>query len=74
MTIARALAGDPAIVWANEPTGNLDTETAGTVMELLGELNRDGLTLVLVTHDATIGATAGGIVRMRDGEIEAQDS
>ena len=74
VTIARALAGDPAIVWADEPTGNLDTETAGTVMDLLGELNRDGLTLVLVTHDATIGATAGGIVRMRDGEIEAQDS
>ena len=74
VTIARALAGDPAIVWADEPTGNLDSETAGTIMELLGELNKDGLTLVLVTHDGAIGAMAGGVVRMRDGEIEAQDS
>jgi putative ABC transport system ATP-binding protein len=70
-TIARALAGQPAIVWADEPTGNLDTETAGTVMELLSELNRDGLTLVLVTHDSAIGATAGRLIRMRDGMIES---
>ena len=70
VTIARALAGDPAIVWADEPTGNLDSETAGSIMELLHELNRDGLTLVLVTHDATIGGTAGRLIRMRDGQIE----
>jgi putative ABC transport system ATP-binding protein len=70
-TIARALAGEPAIVWADEPTGNLDTETAGTIMDLLTELNRDGLTLVLVTHDQTIGAMAGSVLRMRDGEIES---
>ena len=70
VTIARALAGRPAIVWADEPTGNLDSETAGTVMDLLRELNSQGLTLVLVTHDAAIGATAGRIIRMRDGQIE----
>jgi putative ABC transport system ATP-binding protein len=70
-TIARALAGHPAIVWADEPTGNLDTETAGAVMGLLSELNRDGLTLVLVTHDPAIGATAGRLIRMRDGAIES---
>jgi putative ABC transport system ATP-binding protein len=70
VTIARALAGHPSIVWADEPTGNLDTETAGTVMDLLRELNSEGLTLVLVTHDPAIGATAQRIVRMRDGEIE----
>jgi putative ABC transport system ATP-binding protein len=74
VTVARALAGEPAIVWADEPTGNLDTETAGQVMDLLHELNRDGLTLVLVTHDPAIGATASRLIRMRDGEIESSDA
>jgi putative ABC transport system ATP-binding protein len=73
VTIARALAGRPAIVWADEPTGNLDTETAGSVMGLLVELNRDGLTLVLVTHDALIGRLAGRLVRMRDGAVESTE-
>jgi putative ABC transport system ATP-binding protein len=72
VTIARALAGRPAIVWADEPTGNLDSETAHSVMELLRDLNRDGLTLVLVTHDLGIGKTAGRIIRMRDGRIERE--
>jgi putative ABC transport system ATP-binding protein len=71
VTIARALAGQPAIVWADEPTGNLDTETAWSVIELLQELNDDGLTLVLVTHDASIAKVAGRLIRMRDGEIES---
>jgi putative ABC transport system ATP-binding protein len=69
VTIARALAGGPAIVWADEPTGNLDTETAGSIMELLTELNREGLTLVLVTHDPAIGKMASRLIQMRDGEI-----
>ncbi len=73
VTVARALAGEPAIVWADEPTGNLDTETAGSVMELLHELNRDGLTLVLVTHDPAIGNTASRLIRMRDGRIESSE-
>jgi putative ABC transport system ATP-binding protein len=72
VTIARALASRPAIVWADEPTGNLDTETAGSVMELLRELNDEGLTLVLVTHDAAIGTTAQRLIKMRDGHIEAE--
>ena len=71
VTIARALAGSPSIVWADEPTGNLDTETAASVMDLLHELNRDGLTLVLVTHDPAIGSSAQRLIRMRDGEIES---
>jgi putative ABC transport system ATP-binding protein len=71
VTIARALAGQPAIVWADEPTGNLDTETAWSVIELLQELNSDGLTLVLVTHDSAIAKVAGRLIRMRDGEIES---
>jgi putative ABC transport system ATP-binding protein len=71
VTIARALAGDPAIVWADEPTGNLDTETAEIVVSLLTELNADGLTLVLVTHDESIGARAQRLISMRDGAIES---
>jgi putative ABC transport system ATP-binding protein len=74
VTIARALAGRPAIVWADEPTGNLDSETAGSVMELLRELNAEGLTVVLVTHDPAIGASAENLIRMRDGAIESTES
>ncbi len=74
VTIARALAGKPAIVWADEPTGNLDTETAGAVMSLLRELNDEGLTLVLVTHDPAIGSTASRLIKMRDGRIESSES
>lgn len=70
VTIARALAGDPAIVWADEPTGNLDTETSLPILRLLRELNDDGLTLVLVTHDISIAETAGRLIKMRDGMIE----
>lgn len=73
VTIARALAGRPSIVWADEPTGNLDTETAGSIMELLRDLNREGLTLVLVTHDPAIGKTSNRLIRMRDGQIEASE-
>jgi putative ABC transport system ATP-binding protein len=69
VTIARALAGRPSIVWADEPTGNLDSETAGQVMAMLEELHRDGLTLILVTHDEGIGASAQRRIAMRDGSI-----
>ncbi|HET9444025.1 MAG TPA: ABC transporter ATP-binding protein [Acidimicrobiales bacterium] len=69
VTIARALAGRPAMVWADEPTGNLDSETAGQVMGLLQELHRDGLTLILVTHDEAIGRSGERRIFMRDGVI-----
>ena len=70
VTVARALASRPAIVWADEPTGNLDTAMADQVMALLHELNRhEGQTIVLVTHDAAIGGSAGRVVRMRDGHL-----
>jgi putative ABC transport system ATP-binding protein len=69
VTVARALAGKPAIVWADEPTGNLDSETAQQVMQLLRELHADGLTLILVTHDEGIGASAERRIVMRDGAI-----
>ncbi|MFD7962671.1 ABC transporter ATP-binding protein [Streptomyces zaomyceticus] len=70
VTIARALAGRPAIVWADEPTGNLDSSMAGQVMDLLCELNRDeDQTIVLVTHDSAIGARVPRLIRMRDGQL-----
>jgi putative ABC transport system ATP-binding protein len=69
VTIARALAGRPRIVWADEPTGALDSESAGEVMELMNELHGDGLTLVLVTHDEVVGSQAQRMIRMRDGLI-----
>ncbi|MGW5418673.1 ABC transporter ATP-binding protein [Streptomyces sp. NPDC003943] len=70
VTIARALTGRPAIVWADEPTGNLDSAMADQVMDLLCELNRDeDQTIVLVTHDSTIGARVPRLIRMRDGRL-----
>jgi putative ABC transport system ATP-binding protein len=72
VTIARALVARPAIVWADEPTGNLDTAMAAQVMDLLRQLNQEqGQTIVLVTHDPTIGAAAQRLIRMRDGRLEA---
>jgi putative ABC transport system ATP-binding protein len=71
VTIARALVARPAIVWADEPTGNLDTAMAEQVMNLLRQLNEEqGQTIVLVTHDPTIGAAAQRLIRMRDGRLE----
>ena len=70
VTIARSLVNQPAIVWADEPTGDLDSETAGDIIDLLCNLNRDhGQTFVLVTHALDIGQRAHRIVRMRDGRI-----
>ena len=70
VTIARALAGRPAIVWADEPTGNLDSAMADQIMDLLCELNQDeGQTIVLVTHDSAIGARVPRLIRMRDGQL-----
>lgn len=70
VAIARALTNNPAIVWADEPTGNLDSEAASEVMEMLCRFNREmGQTLVLVTHALEIGQLANRIVRMRDGRI-----
>jgi putative ABC transport system ATP-binding protein len=72
VTIARALVNKPAIVWADEPTGNLDSETAGDVVDLLCRLNKEqGQTFVLVTHDPAVARRANRIVRMRDGLIES---
>ncbi len=69
VAVARALAGHPRIVWADEPTGNLDSEMATSVMDLLSELHREGLTLILVTHDATVAARGTRLITVRDGRI-----
>ncbi len=71
VAIARALVNDPAIVWCDEPTGNLDSENQDQIMDLLCNLNKDhGQTFVLVTHSNEVGARADRIVHMRDGVIE----
>ncbi len=71
VTIARALVNQPAIVWADEPTGDLDSETAAGIIDLMCQLNQsNGQTFVLVTHAAEVGNRAHRIVRMRDGLIE----
>ena len=70
VTIARALVNDPAIVWADEPTGDLDSENAQEIVALMRRLNRDrGLTFLIVTHDISVGRATDRIVRMVDGEI-----
>ena len=72
-TIARALVNRPALVWADEPTGDLDSETANEIMDVLLQLNREqNLTFILVTHDRGLGARCQRIVRMRDGLVEGE--
>ena len=74
VTIARALVNNPAIVWADEPTGDLDTKTANEVMGLMHELNREqGQTFVIVTHDPSIAARCHRTIHMVDGLIEREE-
>jgi putative ABC transport system ATP-binding protein len=70
VTIARALVNEPSIVWADEPTGDLDSENAEEIVDLMRELNvARGLTFLIVTHDITVGRSTDRIVRMVDGAI-----
>ena len=73
VAIARALAGRPRLVWADEPTGNLDSEMASSVMDLLCELHAEGLTLVLITHDPGVAARADRLITVKDGEVVADE-
>jgi putative ABC transport system ATP-binding protein len=69
VSVASALVGEPAMVWADEPTGALDSRTAGDVIELLLEVHAAGQTLVIVTHDEGLGRTGQRLVQVRDGRI-----
>ena len=70
VTIARALVNDPAIVWADEPTGDLDSTNAQEIIDLMCRLNQErSVTFALVTHDISVGRRAHRIVRMMDGQI-----
>lgn len=73
VAIARALVNDPAIILADEPTGNLDTKTSREIMALFEQLHRAGNTIVLVTHEADIAQHAYRIVRLRDGLVESDE-
>ncbi len=70
VAVARALASDPQVLLADEPTGNLDTATGQRMMQLLSDLNTQGKTIILVTHEAEIARWAHGQIHMRDGKIE----
>ncbi|MGC9445174.1 MAG: ABC transporter ATP-binding protein [Candidatus Methanospirareceae archaeon] len=69
VAIARALSNDPEVVIADEPTGNVDTDTGNTIMDNLQELNNEGRTIIVVTHDPEIAARATRTQRMRDGKL-----
>ena len=69
VAVARAVVAQPALLLADEPTGNLDQTTTGEVMGLFEELNKDGLTLVMITHDDAIAQRAGRRIRITDGHL-----
>jgi putative ABC transport system ATP-binding protein len=74
VTIARALVNDPAIVWADEPTGDLDSKRADEIIDLMRRLNQERqITFAIVTHDIGIGRRADRIIRMADGEIVGEE-
>jgi len=69
VAIARALVNNPSLILADEPTGNLDTKASNDIMQIFCQLNRDGITIVMVTHEMDIAAQAKRIVRLLDGQI-----
>ena len=70
MAIARALVNDPSIILADEPTGNLDSKTSYSIMDLFRELHEKGNTIIMVTHEEDIAEYSHRIVRLRDGLVE----
>ena len=74
VAIARALVNKPSIILADEPTGNLDSKTSVEIMNLFGEIHKNGNTVILVTHEEEIAAYAHRVIRLRDGVIESDSS
>jgi len=72
VAIARALAAHPRLLLCDEPTGNLDSVTAGTILDLMADLNHDGMTVVTITHDPTVAARAQEVYRMNDGLLTTE--
>jgi energy-coupling factor transporter ATP-binding protein EcfA2 len=73
VAVARVLVHEPAVVWADEPSGSLDSESGGQIVDLLAEVAAAGRTVVLVIHDAALAGRADRTIRMRDGRIEVTD-
>ncbi len=73
VAIARAIVNEPPILLADEPTGNLDTKTSGAVMDLLGRLNREGMTIVMVTHSPECARHARRVLKVSDGRVIEED-
>lgn len=73
VAIARALAIDPVLILADEPTGNLDHATGNSILTLFQELNQQGVTLMIVTHDEFVSKHFQRLIRMRDGEIVSEE-
>lgn len=71
VAIARAIAGNPKVLFADEPTGSLDEENSKKIMKLLEDLNKKGLTIVMVTHDMELSKKAGRIIKIKDGYIQS---
>ncbi|MCH7871928.1 MAG: ATP-binding cassette domain-containing protein, partial [Planctomycetes bacterium] len=69
VAFCRALANEPAILLADEPTGNLDAETGGQLMKLLSDLHHDGQTIIMVTHDAGVATYADRVLQLHDGAL-----
>lgn len=72
VAIARAVVGNPAIILADEPTGALDTKTGKEILDILKSLHKEGKTIILITHDPSIGAMAERIIHVKDGMIEKE--